>query len=176
MANAAGLQLREGDPIARLADALSHSQLLLVLDNCEHLVSDVAKVAQAIVERAPGVTVLATSQIALHIPTENVYRLGTLDLPAADTTDVDRVVRCFTESAVVVDEQPEHRGHLAIARWKADATAKYHYSSVPIAVDLAGPTAIVTARVAGDFPGSPVELRYRFALEGDRIARLEIAP
>jgi ketosteroid isomerase-like protein len=95
---------------------------------------------------------------------------------AADTTDVDRVVRCFTESAVVVDEQPEHRGHLAIARWKADATAKYHYSSVPIAVDLAGPTAIVTARVAGDFPGSPVELRYRFALEGDRIARLEIAP
>jgi hypothetical protein len=86
------------------------------------------------------------------------------------------VARCFTDSAVVVDEQREHRGHVAIARWKSDATAMYHYTSVPIAVERAGPDAIVTARVAGDFPGSPVELRYRFALEGDRIARLEIAP
>ena len=34
----------------------------------------------------------------------------------------------------------------------------------------------VTARVTGDFPGSPVDLRYRFRLEGAAIARLEIAP
>ncbi len=93
---------------------------------------------------------------------------------AADTTDADRVAQSFTESAVVIDEQREHRGQLAIARWKAEATAKYHYTSVPIAVDITGPDAVVTARVTGDFPGSPVELRYRFALEGDRIARLEI--
>jgi hypothetical protein len=94
---------------------------------------------------------------------------------AADMTDADRLARCFTEGAVAIDEQREHRGQLAIARWKAEATAKYHYTSVPIAVDIAGPDAIVTARVAGDFPGS-LDLRYRFALEGDRIARLEIAP
>ena len=34
----------------------------------------------------------------------------------------------------------------------------------------------VTGRVTGDFPGSPVDLQYRFILEGDKIARLEIAP
>jgi hypothetical protein len=34
----------------------------------------------------------------------------------------------------------------------------------------------VTGRVTGDFPGSPVDLQYRFTLEGDKIARLEIAP
>jgi hypothetical protein len=39
-----------------------------------------------------------------------------------------------------------------------------------------GPDAVVTARVTGDFPGSPVELRYGFALEGNRITRLEITP
>jgi len=94
---------------------------------------------------------------------------------AADTTDADRLARCFTAGAVVIDEQRDHRGQLAIARWKADATAKYHYTSVPMAIDIAGSDAIVTARVSGDFPGSPVVLRYRFALEGDRIARLEIA-
>ena len=98
------------------------------------------------------------------------------DYFAADVTDTERVARCFTESAVVIDEQREHRGQRAIARWKAEATAKYHYISVPIAVEVMGPDTVVTARVTGDFPGSPVDLRYRFALEGNRITRLEITP
>ena len=50
----------------------------------------------------------------------------------------------------------------------------YHYTSEPLAVDASGPEVTVTARVTGDFPGSPVELRYRFTLEGASIARLEI--
>ena len=95
---------------------------------------------------------------------------------AADVGDANQVARCFTEDAVVIDEQREHRGQLAIARWKAEATAKYRYTSVPIAVDVSGHEATVTARLTGDFPGSPVDLRYRFVLEGDRIARLEISP
>ena len=95
---------------------------------------------------------------------------------AADTVDARAVAQCFSEGAVVIDEQHEHRGRAAITRWKAEATAKYHYTSVPIAVDVSGPEAIVTARLTGDFPGSPLDLRYRFTLEGDRISRLEIAP
>ena len=39
-----------------------------------------------------------------------------------------------------------------------------------------GPDVSVTARVTGDVPGSPVDLRYRFRLQGAAIARLEIAP
>jgi hypothetical protein len=93
---------------------------------------------------------------------------------AADAADVDAVARCFIKNAVVVDEHRKHRGRHAIARWKAEATAKYHYTSEPLTVDRSGPDTVVVARVTGDFPGSPVELRYRFALEGDRIARLEI--
>jgi ketosteroid isomerase-like protein len=44
----------------------------------------------------------------------------------ADTSDADTVARCFHEDAVVVDEHRTHRGRAAIARWKAEATAKYH--------------------------------------------------
>jgi hypothetical protein len=84
------------------------------------------------------------------------------------------VARCFTESAAVVDEQREHRGHVAIARWKADATAKYHYTSVKIAIDVAGPTAIVTARVAGDFPGTAS--RSRATRSPDWRSRHELRP
>jgi hypothetical protein len=92
---------------------------------------------------------------------------------AADTSDANAVARCFNESAVVIDERREHRGRPAITRWRA-ATANYHYTSEPLAVDVSGPEATVTARVTGDFPGSPVELQYRFTLEGALIARLEI--
>ena len=104
-----------------------------------------------------------------------------IDLPppiaayfAADTSDANAVARCFSESAVVIDERREHRGRPAITRWKAEATAKYHYTSEPLAVDASGPDVTVTARVTGDFPGSPVELHYRFTLQGASIARLEI--
>ena len=93
---------------------------------------------------------------------------------AADTSDANVVARCFSESAVVIDERREHRGKPAITRWRAEASAKYHYTSEPLAVDVSGTEVTVTARVTGDFPGSPVELQYRFTLEGASIARLVI--
>ena len=93
---------------------------------------------------------------------------------AADVADADGVARCFTEKAVVIDEHRAHQGRGAIARWKVEANSKYHYTSEPLTVDASGADVVVTARVTGDFPGSPVELRYCFALEGGEIARLEI--
>ncbi len=93
---------------------------------------------------------------------------------AADTSDANAVARCFSESAVVIDERREHRGRPAITRWRAEAATKYHYTSEPLAVEVSGPEVIVTARVTGDFPGSPVKLQYRFTLEGALIATLEI--
>jgi hypothetical protein len=104
-----------------------------------------------------------------------------IDLPspiaayfAADTSDAKAVARCFSEGAVVIDERREHRGRPAITRWKTEASAKYHYTSEPLAVEASGPDVTVTARVTGNFPGSPVDLRYRFTLEGATIGRLEI--
>jgi hypothetical protein len=57
---------------------------------------------------------------------------------------------------------------------KDQRAAKYHYTSEPLAVDVSEPDVTVTARVSGDFPGSPVNLQYRFTLESASIARLEI--
>ena len=93
---------------------------------------------------------------------------------AADPSDANVVARCFSESAVVIDERREHWGKAAIARWRAEALAKYHYTSEPLRFDVSGPEVTVTACVTGDFPGSPVILQYRFTLEGASIARLEI--
>ena len=104
-----------------------------------------------------------------------------IDLPgpiatyfAADETDASSVARCFTENAVVIDERREHQGQHAIALWKTEATRKYQYTSEPLTVDRSGGDVTVIARVTGEFPGSPIELRYCFALAGDKIAKLEI--
>jgi hypothetical protein len=95
---------------------------------------------------------------------------------AADSKDGVAIARCFTEDAVVIDESRSHAGRDAIRRWKAEASAKYSYVSEPIAVASEGGRTIVTSRITGNFPGSPIDLRYAFVLDGKAISRLEIAP
>lgn len=94
----------------------------------------------------------------------------------ADREGGEAVARCFTDDGVVRDEREIHKGRAAIAAWKKAAAAKYNYTSEPIAVSARDGQVVVTSRVAGDFPGSPVDLRYFFVPEGDLIAALEIKP
>ena len=95
---------------------------------------------------------------------------------AADTSDGEAVAGCFTKRAVVKDEGHTHSGIAAIKAWKTGASAKYSYTSEPLAVEQKGGRYIVTSRLTGNFPGSPVDLRYVFRLERGKIARLEINP
>ena len=95
---------------------------------------------------------------------------------AADQRDGEAVARCFTKRAVVKDEGHTHAGLAAIKGWKAAASAKYAYTSAPFAVAQKDGRYIVTSRLTGNFPGSPVDLRYAFRLERGKIALLEITP
>ncbi|QIB34571.1 nuclear transport factor 2 family protein [Ancylobacter pratisalsi] len=98
------------------------------------------------------------------------------DYFAADAADGAAVAACFTADAVVVDEKKTYTGREAIAAWKSEASAKYQYVAEPVAIEDQGDRVIVTAHLIGNFPGSPVDLRYAFTLSGDAIARLEIVP
>jgi hypothetical protein len=107
----------------------------------------------------------------------------TLNLPgpiaayfAADRDGAEAVARCFTEAAVVKDGGRTYRGRAAIRQWKEDASTKYQYTSEPLACELGDGTVVVTSRLTGTFPGSPVNLRFFFVLKGDQIASLEIIP
>jgi predicted ATPase/DNA-binding winged helix-turn-helix (wHTH) protein len=66
---------------ASLVEAMRDQELLLVLDNCEHLTSAVAELAAAILIGAPGVKLLVTSQERLRLAEERTYRLGPLAVP-----------------------------------------------------------------------------------------------
>ena len=95
---------------------------------------------------------------------------------AADRRDSEAVARCFTNEAVVTDEGRTHTGLAAIKAWRAAASAQYSYVAEPLALEKTDRRYVVTSRVTGDFPGSPVDLRFIFALERGRIASLEITP
>ena len=94
----------------------------------------------------------------------------------ADTGDGEAVSRCFTENAVVRDEGHTHKGRAAIKAWKTDASAKYQYTCEPLACEEKDGKTVVSSQLVGNFPGSPVDLRFFFQLEGDKIASLEIIP
>jgi hypothetical protein len=99
-----------------------------------------------------------------------------VDYFTADKGDSEAVSQCFTETAVVKDEGQTYQGRAAIKQWKSETSGKYQYTCEPLAAEHKDGKFIVTSRLAGNFPGSPVNLRYFFALEGDKIASLEIIP
>jgi len=80
-----GVAAQPGRPmLAVLADALAPQHMLIVLDNCEHLVDACARTADAILRRCPCVHLLATSREPLGIGGETIYRVPPLSLPADD--------------------------------------------------------------------------------------------
>jgi hypothetical protein len=95
---------------------------------------------------------------------------------AAESSDDAAVAGCFGEQAMVKDEGRTHTGRAAIAAWKAEASARFNYTSTPIAVAQEDGHTIVTCHLVGDFPVSPIDLRHFFRIEGDSIAALEIRP
>lgn len=109
--------------------------------------------------------------------------MTTLNLPApiaayfrADARNGRAVALCFTRQGVVLDEGQTHEGRAAIEAWKTDASRRFTYTTRPQSLERDADRLVVIGQVSGDFPGSPVDLRYVFMLEGGKIASLEIRP
>jgi predicted ATPase/DNA-binding winged helix-turn-helix (wHTH) protein/class 3 adenylate cyclase len=86
-------QLGAGDAALQLALALESRHTLIVLDNCEHLIEEVARIAKAVLEVASKAQLLATSQEPLRLEGEQVFRLGGLPLPRAGAS-LEEAHRC----------------------------------------------------------------------------------
>jgi ketosteroid isomerase-like protein len=88
--------------------------------------------------------------------------------------DLDALARCFGDHAVVRDEGRTIEGPPDIKQWMRQAKAKYQHTVDPIEVSRREGKTVVVARVAGNFPNSPLELEHVFTIEGGRISSLEI--
>jgi len=93
---------------------------------------------------------------------------------SANFDDPDQVAAAFAPDALVHDESRDFEGRDAIRAWAADSRAEYEFAATPTAVETHGEETVVTAHLVGTFPGSPIDLRYRFRLSDGHITRLEI--
>jgi predicted ATPase/DNA-binding SARP family transcriptional activator len=120
----AGLGLRE-DGAVRLEDALRPRRLLLLLDNCEHVIDSAADVVRRILAAAPGLRVLATSQEPLGLAGEAVWTVPPLQPADAERLFAERAAAA-APGFVVTEENAE-----------AVATICRRLDRIPLALELA---------------------------------------
>ncbi len=152
-----------------LIEAFKRRKVLLVLDNCEHLIDSVVETTAALLAACPGVRVLATTQEILRLPAEQAYRLRPLAIPAAG--DVGDVGDAMLYSAV---ELFAHRVK-AVER-SFDVTANNVAAVIEICRRLDG-IALAIEMAAARVPllgvegvRSRLDERFRLLSAGNRIA------
>jgi predicted ATPase/DNA-binding winged helix-turn-helix (wHTH) protein len=137
IAGAMGLQLPASrPPCDALVAALAGQRLLLVLDNCEHLTEAVAPIVALMRAQAPGVRMLITSQESLKCVDEQVFRLGSLAMPATvDLEEASRhgAVALFVARAHAVDP----RFRLGPDNVEAVIDICRRLDGIPMAIELA---------------------------------------
>ncbi|MEV0596647.1 AfsR/SARP family transcriptional regulator [Nonomuraea cavernae] len=153
------------DPVARLTAALAGRELLLVLDNCEHVVAAAAELADRLLAACPGLRVLATSREALGITGESILPVAPLRLPpsgAPNPLDYP-AVRLFADRAAAV------RPGFAVGEDNADRVVSIcrALDGLPLAIELAAARlrTLTLADVA-----DRLDDRFRLLARGSRTA------
>ena len=93
---------------------------------------------------------------------------------ASNSRDAERFGTLFTKDAIVHDEGQDHRGVTAIKKWLASTAKKYAFTLTPIRLSRKKGEVVLTVKMTGDFPGSPISTRFRFVLNQGKIAKLDI--
>ena len=161
-----------GQPILEaLVDALVPQNVLIVLDNCEHVVGACAKAAEAILRRCPRVHVIATSREPLGIGGEVIYRVPSLSLPAPDTGGDAGAVTLESSDAVALLVQRAREQGVALPRDEETglllASVCRRLDGMPLAIELAA--ARLRSMSLTDVRGR-LDQRFRLLTGGSRTA------
>lgn len=123
---------------AAIVEAVRDRDLLLFLDNCEHVVDDCARLCELVLASCPGVRIVATSREALGVPGERLHAVAPLEVPERDATGPGAVrrspaVRLFLDRAALVSPS------LALDAGTAPTVAAIcrRLEGIPLALELA---------------------------------------
>ena len=143
---AVALRVREAsdfDLLESLIDHLLQQELILVLDNCEHLVTACAQVVTALLQSCPNLRILVTSREALNIPGEVIWPVPPLTLPETSTSNaaLDQIATLQQSEAVrlFVERASAASAHFALTDQNALAVAEIcrQLDGLPLAIELA---------------------------------------
>lgn len=162
IASMLGQPVQSNDAIPRLLAYLKDRHILLVLDNCEHLLEAVARLADTIIEAASKVHILATSREAMRVDAEHVYRLDVLACPPDGAAFSAAAIREFPATRLFVERAMASGAHLDLTEEDAGLIADIcrKLDGVALAIELAA------RRVESH------GLRQTAALLDERLARL----
>ena len=128
----------------RVASVLNDKKVLLVIDNCEHIIEAVARTVATILKASPSLHIIATSREVLRVEGERIYQVPALEVPLLDSDTVQDVSR---RSAVqLFDRRLRAAGFVGnddieTARYKARICR--HLDGLPLAIELAAAHALV---------------------------------
>jgi predicted ATPase/class 3 adenylate cyclase len=169
---AAAFGLREDPPrslVETLADYLAAKTLLILLDNCEHLVEATARLAESLLRAAPGVRILATSREPLRIAGETVWSVPPLSLPKEDE-EVTSASPSRTEAVLLfVNRATAAEPRFGLRAENASAVAELcrRLDGIPLALELA---AARVATLSVQQIAERLDDRFRLLTGGDRSA------
>ena len=103
LASALSLEIRSDDPLPSLIAGLNNKQMLLLFDNCEHLIDAAATLALGVLKGTRGARILATSREPLRVEGEQVLRLSPLESPPASSRLNAAEALGFTAAQLFVD-------------------------------------------------------------------------
>ncbi|HEV3244126.1 MAG TPA: nuclear transport factor 2 family protein [Chthoniobacterales bacterium] len=95
-------------------------------------------------------------------------------LNASNAHDVNAILSCFSDDAIVRDEGKDFHSKKMIEDWAAKTLEKYKFQFKPLSVKSDDAKVVVSIEVSGTFPGSPVNLDYYFTIQDDKILSLAI--
>jgi len=134
---AIGVLVGDGEPLTELCHALRPLTMLVALDNAEQVIDGVARVVQAVLDQAPGLRFIVTSQAPLKVAAERTYRIGALAVPAEPLPAAQALqfsaVALFTERAQAADA----RFRLSDANAPAAIDLCRQLDGLPLAIELA---------------------------------------
>jgi len=164
-----GLREGPGHPLLdQINDYLRAKRLLLILDNCEHLVEAVAKFSDQILKASPQVKILASSREALSVAGEKTYRVPSLLMPDNEDDSLDEIlkyeaVQLFVERATAVNPKFE----LTKKNGSSIAQICRRLDGIPLALELAAARAKV---LSVEQIAERLDDRFRLLTGGSRTA------
>jgi predicted ATPase len=134
-----GIETGSGDPVAKLIAALRDKDVLVVLDNCEHVISSAAELVATVLRGAPKVHVLATGREPLNTDGEQIYRLLQLACPPASSRVNAREALGSPAVQLIVERAASTLGEFELSDENAPHVADIcrRLDGLPLAIEIA---------------------------------------